>query len=153
MNNSIDRHCKEVDKNETAGQKRGRDLGAELTTSGTAPSDTSPVRVMKEHSSIQNLSIARSLHDLAVLDFVSKEFWRENLVAEKEKNFDYPDGVVVEVWMKKRIVCYSSRGGRLGSSLVLFGTYRFEYNCVSTSRRDRTRDDSQYAPPIRNQGE
>ncbi|GAX20611.1 ubiquitin carboxyl-terminal hydrolase 4/11 [Fistulifera solaris] len=119
LNQFIDLCWKEVEENETSGQKRGRGMGRESSTSKTATSDFSPIRGIEERSDTHRLFKAKSLHDLAVLDFIAKQLRREILDAEKEKQSDFPDGVTIEIRMKKHVAGYSSKDGRLGSAFVM----------------------------------
>ena len=119
LNQFIDLCWKEVEENETAGQKRGRGAGRESSTSIPATSDFSPIRGIEERSDAQNLFTAKSLHDLAVLDFIAKQLRREILDAEREKKAKYPDGVVVEVRLRKHSAGYYNKDGRLGASFIM----------------------------------
>jgi ubiquitin carboxyl-terminal hydrolase 4/11/15 len=119
----IDLCYKEVEANhDMKGQKRGREVDTsedEHETIVVSPTDPS-IREIEDRCDTQHaFENVKSLYHVTVLAFISKKLRAEILRIEKDKFHGFPDGVTLEVRMRKSVSHSGMRDQRLAAPLVL----------------------------------
>jgi len=105
------------------GQKRSRDESLETTPEPSqisASPDEDEVPAIRERcESSPNFQNVARRHDVAILEFLAGKMRAEILRLEKSQKVNYPDGVIIQVRIRKHVSSYAAKEQNIAVPLVL----------------------------------